>query len=312
MRVNSSITIGYFSLILWCVFSGVSRVDASALLKNINPFVMCFYIFLSALIFFCVLNINRISFLSKKTFSNFKEVFRLNLASFGCWFFIIYPLKYIEPSLVSAMNLGLSPVFAFIFQPFFYQNDKTNKQDRFFCLAFLLLFAYMLFIIFSDKTSVDVVSYFSMFISVVFIVLGSCFLSVSTIYAKRLSYLGFNPIETLAVRFFILVIFSGLIPLVDHQSLLLPSHQMTGVIKLSFLYAIIPLYFAQVSIRELQPVSLLLAGSISPLTVFMFQKISGDFELSYWTISALSIGFFLSIANIFSNYRLSFLKPSDQ
>lgn len=150
------------------------------------------------------------------------------------------------------MNLGLSPVFAFIFQPFFYQNDKTKRQDRFFCLAFLLLFAYMLFIIFSNKTSVDVVSYFSMFVSVVFVILGSCFLSVSTIYAKRLSDLGFNPIETLAVRFFILVIFSGLISLVDHQSLLLPSHQITGVIKLSFLYAIIPLYFAQVSIRKIR------------------------------------------------------------
>lgn len=303
MKALSSITIGYSSLILWCVFSSVSRVDASFLLENINPFVMCFYIFLITLGFYWILNFNKMDFLYKKFISNFKEVFCLNFASFGCWFFIIYPLKYIEPSLVSAMNLGLSPIFTFFLQSYLFKKNEVNSHDKFFCFTLLFLFLYILFIIFSDKTSFDVISYSSVLISLIFIVIGSFSLSVSTIYAKHLSDVGFNPVETLAVRFFLLVVFSELVAVADHQSLFLSSHLIFDIIKLSFLYAIIPLYFAQISIQKLKPVPLLLAGSISPLTVFMFQRFLGDFQLSYWTISALCIGFLLSIVNIFLNYR---------
>lgn len=304
----SSITIGYLSLILWCIFSSISRVDASFLIENVNPFVMCFYVFLIALSFFWLINYHKVSFLSKKTIVHFKEVFFLNFASFGCWFFIIYPLKYIEPSLVGAMNLGLSPVFTLIFQSYSSQKSKINFCDKFFCIAFLLLFVYILLIIFYDKTSWYVFSYSSVLISIFFIIIGSFFLSINTTYAKRLSDCGFTPTETLAVRFFILVVLSGLIAVTDHQSLFLTSYLMLCIIKLSFLYAIIPLYFAQISIRELKPVPLLLAGSISPLMVFMLQKFVGGYELSYWTISALVLGFLLSFVNIFMHYRTVFLK----
>ena len=302
---SRNIWIGYFCLILWCVISAFSRVLASNLLQSVSPFILCFYIFLIAAIFFLTLNVCRFRLFFRKILANKSDVLYFNLSTFGSWFFIIYPLKYIEPSLVVSINVSLAPIFTFLILPFLYHSD-SHKGSKLYCVIFFTLFIYMTLIIFFNMSSLKVVSYRVVSLSIVFIAIGAFSLAANNIYAKRLSEKGFDPLENVAVRFFILIVLSAMISKLCHQSFFVDKEHIGNIFFVSFIYAIIPLYLIQISIKILSPMILSTGFALMPLTTFIVQIFYQRFDCSFWTISALVLVFILSLSSLIINYKRSF------
>ena len=287
------------------MISAIARVDVSDLLQTVSPFVLCFSMFSLAALFFCLLNITRLKPLLHKVKQHKKEVFYFNLATFGCWFFVIYPLKYLEPALVSATDLSLAPIFTLLLLPFLHPSSLRGRAMKWLCGGFFAAFIYILIIVFGNLSSLKGSSYFYTGLSIVSIMMAAFALSLNNLYAKRLSDHGFNPIENLAIRFFVLILLSAIIAKWNHQALIVPIGQWQAVIVASLLYAIIPLYLFQISIRALKPFVLMSIMPLMPFMTFSLESFFPRFHCSYWTVIALAVIFLLSAISLCFNYRAS-------
>src|SRR5215216_650680 len=89
----------------YCLISAFSRVFVSNLLQIQNPATLFFYIFTLGTLLFAIANIRGYFSLFAKLKSNIKNIIYLNITTMGSWLILAYPLKFIEPAIVSTITL---------------------------------------------------------------------------------------------------------------------------------------------------------------------------------------------------------------
>lgn len=142
--------IAVLALIAWVIMASLSRAYISDILQEIDPFVFGFYAFILTFSFYFLLATVKNKNIFRKIRDNFRLVWIGNLSTFFSWFFIIYPLKYISPSLVSASLFAMEPLAIAIFQPAFLGEKSVNLFGHLpYCFQFFLYMFYLLRILIS-------------------------------------------------------------------------------------------------------------------------------------------------------------------
>jgi drug/metabolite transporter (DMT)-like permease len=289
MAQGKKIGLGFLLLLTWCVVSAFSRVYTGAAEQHLNPIALCFYITLLAVLVFTIKSINILSSITKKSLVYYKDVLGINIATVGCWFFLFYPLKFLEPSIVGALTLCVTPLATMILGKFIYNQQGNNLYDYLFSILTCVVAGYLVAIGFAGFTAVKHIPVLQNIISILFCIVVSISLACSNIYAKKLSNVGFSPVETLTVRFILLVLFSGVATLFIHggRTLGAPSATVSAIIIASFSVIIIPQVVYQSAIRELQPISVAMILPLMPVMTFFIEFYDSRLNPTIYAIAGI-------------------------
>lgn len=301
--LKSKKSIGYFAILLWCAVSALAHVYTSGIEQNTDPLVVAFFCFTMAMVFFLITSIPHFKTLWNRAFAAWRDVLGLNISTFLSWFFLLYPLKYIETSLVSTIIFGVSPILTLLLGLFLYRKKAVSVQDRWVSLLMMLVIVFIVYLIFDGDTTAQSVSVSHEALSVLFCFIVGAGVSATNIYAKRLSDEGFSSRELLGIRFWLLIIVSGIFYFHSQQVAPMDFHIILRISLMSVLLIILPMYLLFAGLRYLQPVSVSMLYPLMPAMVFFIEFFDAQFTPK-WEVMVAVLGVVsLSVMGSFIRYR---------
>jgi len=303
MTHDRSIKIGFLYMLIWCLVTSFSHVFIGKTEQSISPNTVCFYTFLISFIFFTGMNFNNLPLLFNKIKENKKKVVAINITTVFCWIFFFYPLKVIEPAIVGAILLGSRYIATIPIGKLFYKKQQVFYEDYFAAILMLIVLIYLSYLCYSDKTAIQhKTSVFEITLAITSSILGGIALAFNTFHAKKLSDAKFTPLDTLSVRFLLLIILTGLWEFYFVKSSTSISFFYPMIVSAISLI-IIPQLILQNAISKLQPVSISIASPFMPILTFFLEFIDGRLVPTMWTISGVSSVFLICLFGISSRYR---------
>jgi drug/metabolite transporter (DMT)-like permease len=238
-------TPAHLSFVMYGVCTAASMVFIHHKEQALAPITVAFYTFLFALL---------ISFLTsfgelKKKFAQIIEaktlVFHINWTTAIIWVATFLSLKYTTPSVCMFLFLTAHPLGLII----------LNRQFTSFNLmrAALFVVGAGVYISVVGRTGAD---YFGIAMAIV----GGFFGAVYAFYSKKMQQ--FNAREILGLRFFLIVLLTGAVSIVEVGFPLQNIDFYAGYAAMSIFTVILPLFFLQHGIKNL---SLLTASAYMPL-----------------------------------------------
>jgi len=216
---------------------------------------------------------------------------------------LLYPLKFVEPSIVSAVTLAITPIATLLVATYLYKKQKSNPIDYGISITLLALSIYLILISFSGKTLVKPTTHIENIFSVICYLIVGIALAFNNIYAKRLSDANFSPIDTLTIRFLLLVILTGILCLFFSQEVVFTLWIIGGVFLCAFSLIIIPQIVYQISIRELQPISIAITLPFMPVLVFFLEFFDHRVQPQNYTIAGILAIFLIVVSGTIVRYR---------
>jgi drug/metabolite transporter (DMT)-like permease len=298
-----SIKTGFLYMLIWCLVTSFSHVFIGKTEQSISPNTVCFYTFLISFLFFVGMNSNNFSALIRKIKENTSKVLTINITTVLCWIFFFYPLKIIEPAIVGAILLGSSYLATIPIGKLIYKKQQVFFEDYFAAFLMFLVLLYLSFLCYSGKTAIqNKATAFEISTAIISCILGGISLALNTIQAKKLSDAKFTPLDTLSVRFILLIVITGIWEVFFIRTSPTLSFFYPMLISAVSLI-IIPQLMIQNAISKLQPVSISIASPFMPILTFFLEFIDGRLAPTMWTISGVSSVFLICLFGILSRYR---------
>lgn len=295
-------TFGFILMLLWCLVSAVAYIATSDIESTINPLLLCFGIFFVVTLTFSVYRIKNFIELKNKIKTHFKNVLLINLTTLGCWFFVIYPLKFIDPSVLNTVVLATLPIATLLISLFSYRAQRISYLDYFISILLFIGIFFLGIICFEQKT---VMPHFALHHLI--IAFGSCiasgiFLATNTIYSKKLSNNGFQPFDILAIRFILIMLVSAILsaPAI-HKIINFTS--IAEIIAIAFLLIIVPQIIFQYALKELEPITISMISPLMPIMIFLIGFFTIKFHPTFLTIMAVSYVCVISVVGSFFRYK---------
>lgn len=73
-----------------------------------------------------IYDVDRFPIVFSKLKSNTKNLVYLNIITLGSWLSLAYPLKFIEPAIVSTITLGIGPILSLLISDKLYKKDENS------------------------------------------------------------------------------------------------------------------------------------------------------------------------------------------
>lgn len=274
----------------------MNQVFYAKWVQGIDPFIYSFLSFSMALLFF--LGLNLIMSIKKTKFKptfhykykkrELQSIIVLNLITAIIFICYYYANKYIEPAIVSAIEIGIGPIIALVLG-LAHQKNMQLKLDIMVCLGILLG---TIILVWASIVGVSGVKNDALHTYRGLITAFICGIGMvsATFYSKKLSNLGWKTYKILAHRFYLLVPVT-LIFIINQKGSYIMSvliHNWSWIVIFTFLGLIIPLYLIQVGIKYCSPLFVSITLSFGPVFTFFFQILDPRVKWSW--ISLLGIG----------------------
>ncbi len=304
VRHSHLVVLGFACVIAWCIVSAFSRIYTSDLDQQMSPFVLCLCVFSIAQVVFLLLSAVKIKQLGQKIAANKADCLRVNLATFGSWFFLIYPLRYIEPSIVSTISLGFAPIVSLLLVKSIMQKNKLMRSELVISILLLVLIFYIAGIVFFSETSTFTSNITHIAISFACCLIVGFSVGVNTVFSKKLSQAGFSALDTLTVRFIVLIAISAVAVLLGHVNLpQFDSSLLVRILMDAFLLVVIPMYLIYTAIHYLEPFSILVVLPLMPVMVFFMEFFNQRMHPSFYLLLGVLLIAALVITSSYFRYR---------
>jgi len=295
--------VGFAAIYGWCGVVAYSMVITGNISHRLSPFLVCFLTFSLVAVFFIIYNARRLRhFIGQKMpWDDKVNLAGLNLSSFISWALMIYPLAYLDPTIVATIILGINPIAtAIIGRVFLKQRPPIQLVLISLGLAFvmLLLIQHTL-----DEYRANSLPEMNIGLSLAACVLSGLGTCCNNLFTKKLMGSGFSIPDLMCSRFFLTIVLSGLIALQSGPLDL--NTEMIGPILLTTIFlVIIPLLLLQISLRILDPLRVSIVSPFMPVLVVGIQYLSQPGSLSLWVVASTVLtwalvtgGTYISIKN---------------
>jgi drug/metabolite transporter (DMT)-like permease len=282
--MDKSARFGLIAMLSWCLISAGADVYVSKIVATIDPTLLCFGIFLCATLFFAIWNFKNRQALYKKIGTHFKTLVKINITTFIAWYFTIYPLKYIEPSIVVAVILATLPI-ATLISGILLKSDKAVATSHNITVSVLLFFgiSFLAAIVFTHHSAMQHVSLLPAILSFLACIASGFALGVNNIHTKQLSRSGFTPVDILTTRFLLTVLVTGLI--IHHQiPTVIHHYEWLYILIAGLAMVIIPQTIFQYALQAVEPYTTSIIASLKAVAVFGLEFFNQELILTAWTI----------------------------
>jgi len=277
----------------YCLFSAFSRVFVSDVLQIQDPITFSFYIFTLGALVFTIANIHRYLMLFSKLKNNIMNLIYLNITTMGSWLFLAYPLKFIEPAIVSTITLGIGPILSLSLSNKFYRKSEKSSFDILIaCGLFLvILFLIKLCLYTHERNNI---SLYSKIVSLLCCAIVGISIVFNGFQTRKLIDDDFSSLDILMLRFILLIVVSGTIACIYHPSMSILTEIMDKkIVFSSIIFVVLPLLLIQISMRHLKPITISMMMPLMPVLTYFFERYDQRLIVLNDTLYAVIVVFFL-------------------
>lgn len=266
--------IGAIFTFLYCLTTSFSLVIVSHYEQNFSPIKLIFYNFFFTTLFFTPFIITHIKQIKQLIANNKHLVFQANIATAISWISAFFSLKYIEPTIVVAVVFGLQPSVTLLLMLKNKELGIIKKQDYYFGLLItLLVIAVIVYHIFNLNFHLSTQEFYSYLGALLLAVLGGISTTYITFCTKKMYSKGFSSVQTIALRFYLLLIIASFLFYNSNLSLRITELEFTEILAISIISVMLPIYFIQKSVQYTNPLNISLITPLLPALTYILQLI---------------------------------------
>ncbi|MCF6410068.1 DMT family transporter [Pseudalkalibacillus salsuginis] len=299
-RTKTYATYGTIFLIVSALLTAGSNVYYSNKVQEISPFTFTFISFFITGLFFHGIQLRNYPKNIRIGKKNFKDIIGINLSTAGVFMSFYFALKYIEPAIVGAIEIGVGPISFLIINKVLYRKG-VNRIDLFTGVGALIGSLFLILATLQGNSGLVFESIPLAAIGLVSATLCGFFAALAAIYSKKLSVAQWNSTKILAHRFYAIIVLSLIFSLVQGN---LPG-QLTSnwiwILIVSMIGVAIPLYFLQIGIQHSETFFVMMSLSFIPIFTFAFQFFDPRIATSYHSLSGISIILVFALFSVYVN-----------
>jgi len=278
--------IGYIAAHGWCLITAFSMLLTSEVSQRLSPFIVCFFTFSLATAVFLIYNVVNLGALwgriqGKRVIG---PALGINVSSFVSWGLMIYPLTYLQPTLVATLILGVNPISTAVITRIFFKQKSPGKLVGT-SLALFIVIVFLSFRTLRGESNIPDTPYLQVVLSLLCCYMSGIAASVNNILAKRIMMNDFGIIDVMCMRFYLTIIISGIIGFSTHQ-VALNQYLVFSIFLTTLTFVIIPLVLLQIALKKLDPLRVAIISPLMPVLVVLMQLYGNVNALSQTTISA--------------------------
>ncbi|WP_018922728.1 EamA family transporter [Salsuginibacillus kocurii] len=292
--------LGTVALLASAFLAAISQVFYAQQVQSISPFSFTFISFFLTALFFLLLSLSQKNEEKRSLdFFSFKDFALLNVSTALAFLGFYYALKYIEPAIVSALEMGVGPLFALFISTMLYPKTTILKSDALIavgtlCASFILVGAAV-----TGRSGVSFDYTFEYFIGLAASLGCGMGAVLAAIYSKKLSEKAWTSSQILAHRFYLIVILSFFIAVFQKDV----NRELVGhldwILIVSVTGVLLPLYFLQVGIKHCDTFYVMMSITFVPVFTFFFQLL--DPRVGWSTPTFIGI-LLLTVLGVISTY----------
>ncbi|MGP4062349.1 DMT family transporter [Halobacillus sp. H74] len=303
--------VGTIFLIASAFLTSGSNVYYSNKVQEISPFFFTFVSFLITALFFHGIQLKRSSQYMKIDQRFLRDIVGINLSTAGAFMSFYFALKYIEPAIVGAIEIGIGPISSLIIIKLIYRN-KMNKINLLIGLGAVIG---SLLLIVSTLQGSSGIKFDS--IPVAILGLSSSMLcgfcaALAAVFSKRLSNAQWSSSKILAHRFYAIVGLSLIFAIQQGNLLQQLSANWVWILIVSILGVTMPLYFLQIGIQYSDSFFVMMSLSFIPIFTFGFQLLDPRISTSYHSLSGIMIILLFALSSVLLNNSRYKLVPKEK
>lgn len=289
---KSTYRLGVLALLLSALLMAISHVFYANRVQAVHPFLFTGISFFITSLYFYLFTIKRPN--QPKWSSAWKPLVKLNIASVLTFMSFYFALKYIEPAIVSSLEIGGAPLFILLLMLL----KKKPIPSRNWAISLGTLIACLLLIVaaITGASGVDSQSTISTIFAIVLSIvcgIGAVFCSE---YSKQLNELGWTSSMILSKRYIGIIIISFLFT----YELIIPYFMGNiGWILLITIFGVLaPNYLLQKGIQYTNTFLVMMSLSFIPIFTLCFQLFDPRIDFSITTLIGVAILFICGLASL--------------
>ena len=287
---------GMSAVLGYCLISAFSRVFVSDVLQIQDPITLSFYIFTLGALAFAMMNVHRYVIIFSKLKSNMVNLIYLNITTMGSWLFLAYPLKFIEPAIVSTITLGIGPILSLLLSNKLYKRSEKSFLDMLIAGALFLVILFLIRLCLYTNEGSNDISLSNKIVSLLCCTIVGISIVVNGFQTRKLIDNDFSSLDILMLRFILLIVVSGIITSIYHSDTSILSGMMDRKIVFSALiFVVLPLFLIQLSMRQLKPITISMMMPLMPVLTYFFERYDQRLIVFNHTLYAVLMVFFLML-----------------
>lgn len=263
MIMNNQIK-GYLFSVFFCLTVAVSSILIHKTNQLINPYLSVFLTFFICTLWFNFVNCKSLKSLYLKLLTDKKNFCIINLVTAINWITTFKALQYIDPVLYIALFMGLMPIATYLLNAFFTKN-KLELMPILTCITITLILGVIIFL--DKKAAINIYLFYK---GVAFTLISCLASALYLLFSKRIeTNLALSSSQIVAVRFYFLIFYSGLICLFANYFPEANNIKYTDFLILALVSSIIPMYSIQKSISHIGAVKTSFIIPFTPVFTYL-------------------------------------------
>lgn len=290
---NRTYTIGVIALILSALLTAASQVFYANRIQNVHPFLFTgISFFLTACYFSFFAMTQKVEYKWK---SSWQSLVKLNVSSVLAFMGFYFALKFIEPAIVSSLEMGLGPLFVIFL--LLLQRQFVGKAQWGIALGTLLASILLVVTIFNGQSGVTTIQNTDTILGVIASVFCGIGAVLCTTYSKELSVVGWTSSMVLTHRFYGIIILS----FISTFNLLFDYFfdHVLWIFIMTIGGVLIPMYLLQKGIQYCKTFFVMMSLCFVPVFTFFFQLFDPRLSWSTTTFIGVILLFSLGVCSIF-------------
>ncbi|WP_369435941.1 EamA family transporter [Lysinibacillus fusiformis] len=284
--------IGVLSLIISAILSSISQVYYANRVQAVHPFLFTGVSFLITTLYF------QFFATRQKTHVQWQQatppLLKLNIASILAFMGFYFALKYIEPAIVSSLEMGLGPLFVILIA--IQQKQAVKRAQLIIAMGTLGACLVLIYAVFTGKSAMLMWNQFSI-LGVLASILCGLGAVLCTLYSKQLSELGWTSSMILSKRFYGIITLSLIATYDVLLNYLLAN--IGWVLLMTLLGVLVPMYLLQKGIHYCEPFLVMMSLCFIPVFTFFFQLFDSRLQWSTMTFVGVILLLFLGMTSLY-------------
>jgi drug/metabolite transporter (DMT)-like permease len=279
-QVQKQVQLGILFVLVYDILSSLKAVYLGSLFQSLSPIVLAVYTFsLMAVFFWIVSSLCRHRSFPSHWRNDKKNLIAMNFSTTFSWLGFFCSLKYLEPSLASALTLAIGPTFSLFMGRYLRPGSPFDRLEKVAAFGLFLCVGAIAFTTWTGKSAVgtlaphDVLVGFTCTMFCGFGVVGN------TYFSKRLYEAGWAPSQIMAQRFYLLIAVGILLWPAGHACL--PGSFLLGkIFAITVFGLIIPIYSLHLGIQQCEPITVSMILALAPFVTLIVQSFDRRLFLS--------------------------------
>ncbi|WP_100399030.1 DMT family transporter [Bacillus sp. FJAT-44742] len=298
-NMHNTYLIGTLFLIGSAVLTSINQVFYANQVQTISPFTFTFISFLITAVFFIVISKKKGGKVKKLDSQCKKNFIYLNLSTALAFMSFFYALKYVEPAIVSAIEMGVGPMFALVLAKAATPKVKTLRLDSTVAWGTLAGSLLLVWATFTGRSGLNFVPSSEFIFGVAASLLCGFGAVLAADYSKKLSVKGWGSSYILAHRFYFIIVASLVLSILEGDLGAHLSNHLLWIIIVSVLGVLLPLYMLQVGIKHCDTFFVMVSIAFVPIFTFVFQLLDPRIAWSNTTLIGILILTFFALLSVF-------------